>query len=204
MPRQNASLSDVHRHLPVGIKPATILALVAEWPGAAPFASGSAIAISDHFALTARHLIEDFAEHSGGRELRLSAASAISANHQDREWVVNQVVTSPSTEIALLFLGDLGAPIKMSGGPVYDESGRLVGVIATGTGEDPDDATATVSSVWTSLLLGLSNLDTSREGGFPHFLYDLAIRAEVLTLGMQCLDPRHGEDGSLSLSLLAL
>lgn len=111
--RRDIPLARVKETLPPGVDPAVILSLVATFQrDRTNHPSGSAIAISDHFALTAKHIIEEYVEKAAGGGVMIRAASALSEGHQHREWTIQASVTEPGTEIGLLYFGAEGAPIK--------------------------------------------------------------------------------------------
>ncbi len=136
--RRDLPLARIKETLPAGVDPAVILSLVATFQkDRTNHPSGSAIAISDHFALTAKHVIEDFVEKAGGGDTIVRAASALSEGHQGREWTIKASVTVPGTEIGLLYLGEQGAPIKGLEYPTIEIAPPVVGtkVVATGFAE---------------------------------------------------------------------
>lgn len=133
---RDVPLSDVNDVLPPGVDPAVVLSLVATYPkDGTNHPSGSAIAISDHFALTAKHVVDDYIAKEaerGGAMVR--AASALSEDHKQREWSIRASVTDAATEIALLYFGESGAPIKGLDFPVLEIAPPATGTKAIAIG----------------------------------------------------------------------
>jgi hypothetical protein len=132
--RRKIDLADAHRQLPAGVDPTTILSLVATLPDGSHFPSGSAIAISESLALTAKHVVDDYMRFADAEKIIVRAASGLSHAHKNRAWRITASATDEVTEIALLYLGESGAPVKGLRYPALELSPPEVGAVVTAVG----------------------------------------------------------------------
>jgi S1-C subfamily serine protease len=100
--------------LPPGFSPEVILALIATTPDV-QHPSGSAVLISPHCALTAKHVIEDYVDlkASANGRLAITGRSGLVKDHENTDWRFDQVVLDPNpkSDLALLVLSAEEPPI---------------------------------------------------------------------------------------------
>ena len=92
----------------------------------------------------------------------------------------------------------------MSGGPIFDETGFLRGIISRSMSPIDDDHHATTAqSVWTSLILPIDKTVLYDTLEYGPSLYEATLRGKILASGIHRLAPSFREDGSLeTLSLM--
>ena len=264
MLRETRDAETIGDRLPPGFSPEVVLCLVATTPNEAR-PSGTAVMISPHCALTAKHVVDDYIEMTAAPESELSilGRSGFVPKHQNRDWRFNQVVRVEKSDIALLVLAsnqppvfglnypkinlippepgevivamgfhssntvasaDGAGPLRawedtptisrgvvfevhhqardkilmphpcfmadcdvrggMSGGPVFDETGFIRGIISRSIA--PIDKTILCSTL-----------------DYGPSLYDSVLRGRILASGIQRIAPTYRGDGSLkTLSLM--
>ncbi len=110
--RETRNAEAIVELLPPGFSPEVVLCFVATTPQET-HPSGTAVMITPHCALTAKHVIDDYLEMTATpeSELRILGRSGFVPKHQNRDWLFNQVVRIDASDIAVLVLASNQPPI---------------------------------------------------------------------------------------------
>jgi V8-like Glu-specific endopeptidase len=84
----------------------------------------------------------------------------------------------------------------MSGGPIFNEDGRLCGVVASGEGNDVDGYRSAGALLWAAMAIDLDGADLGEPAGkYP--LLRMAIEGKISAVGLERVRRELREDGGI-------
>jgi hypothetical protein len=106
------NLDDIFQLMPPSFSPEVVLSLIATTSNK-QHPSGTAVMISPHCGITAKHVVDEYFQFtkSPDTELSILGRSGLVTKHQNRDWRFKHVVTNPGSDIAVLVLESDQAPI---------------------------------------------------------------------------------------------